>query len=38
MTYVDETGRSHAWRVGDTTVALPTGDDDQVFRMRQVRS
>jgi hypothetical protein len=35
LTYVDETGRSHQWRVGDTTVDLPTGDE-QVFTMRQV--
>jgi len=35
LTYVDETGRSHAWRVADTTVDLPVGDD-QVFTMRQV--
>jgi transposase len=36
LTYVDETGRAHAWRVADTTVDLPTGDDDHVFPMRQV--
>ena len=36
VTYVDETGRSHPWRVGDTTVDLPTGDKEQVFTMRQV--
>src|SRR5664279_3235490 len=35
VTYVDETGRVHAWRVADTTVDLPTGDD-QMFTMRQV--
>src|SRR5665648_485617 len=35
VTYVDETGRGHAWRVADTTVDLPTGDD-QIFTMRQV--
>ena len=35
VTYVDETGRGHAWRVGDTTVDLPTGDD-QIFTIRQV--
>jgi hypothetical protein len=35
VTYVDETGRSHQWRVADTTVDLPTGDE-QVFTMRQV--
>jgi hypothetical protein len=23
LTYVDETGRSHQWRVGDTTVTYP---------------
>jgi len=36
LTYIDQTGRSHQWRVADTTVDLPTGDDDQVFTMRQV--
>ncbi|MHB8187865.1 MAG: putative transposase [Dermatophilaceae bacterium] len=36
LTYTDETGREHAWRVGDTTVDLPTGDKEQVFTMRQV--
>jgi hypothetical protein len=35
LTYTDETGRTHQWRVADTTVDLPTGDD-QVFTMRQV--
>ncbi len=35
-TYTDETGRTHVWRVADTTVDLPTGEHDQVFRMRQV--
>src|SRR5664280_2975210 len=30
VTYVDETGRGHQWRVADTTVYLSTGDD-QVF-------
>jgi hypothetical protein len=35
LTYTDETGRTHQWRAGDTTVDLPTGDD-QVFTMRQV--
>src|SRR5664280_2791489 len=33
--WLDETGRTHAWRVADTTVDLPVGDD-QVFSMRQV--
>jgi hypothetical protein len=36
LTYTDETGRTHQWRVADTTVDLPTGDDEQVFTMRQV--
>jgi transposase len=36
LTYVDETGRTHAWLVADTTVDLPTGDDDHLFPMRQV--
>jgi hypothetical protein len=35
VAYTDETGRTHAWRVADTTVDLPVGDD-QVFTMRQV--
>jgi hypothetical protein len=35
LTYTDETGRTHQWRVADTTVDLSTGDD-QVFTMRQV--
>src|SRR5680860_32564 len=35
LTYTDQTGRSHAWRVADTTVDLPT-DNEQVFTMRQV--
>src|SRR5450759_1506275 len=34
-TYTDETGRTHQWRVADSTVDLPVGDDD-VFTMRQV--
>jgi hypothetical protein len=34
--YQDETGRTHAWRVADTTVDLPIGEHDQVFTMRQV--
>jgi hypothetical protein len=33
--YTDETGRVHQWRVADTTVDLPTSDE-QVFTMRQV--
>jgi hypothetical protein len=32
----DETGRTHRWRVADTTVDLPVGEHDQVFTMRQV--
>src|ERR1035437_1930141 len=36
LTYVDETGRGHQWRVADTTVDLPVAGDDQVFTMRQV--
>ena len=35
LTYTDETGRSHQWRVGDTTVDLLV-DNEQVFTMRQV--
>jgi hypothetical protein len=35
LTYLDETGRVHQWQVADTTVDLPTGND-QVFTMRQV--
>jgi hypothetical protein len=36
VAYIDETGRTHAWRVADTTVDLPVGDNDEVFTMRQV--
>jgi hypothetical protein len=36
LAYTDETGRTHAWRVADTTVDLPVGEHDQVFTMRQV--
>jgi hypothetical protein len=36
LTYTDETGRTHTWRVADTTVDLPVGEHDQVFTMRQV--
>src|SRR5450756_855530 len=36
LTYTDETGRTHQWRVADTTVDLPVGDNDEVFTMRQV--
>jgi transposase-like protein len=35
VTHRDEAGRTHPWRVADTTVDLPV-DDDQVFTMRQV--
>jgi hypothetical protein len=35
LTYTDDTGRCHQWRVADTTVDLPV-DDEQVFTMRQV--
>src|SRR5450631_2100555 len=35
LTYTDETGRTHTWRVADNTVDLSI-DDDQVFTMRQV--
>src|SRR5665811_1507468 len=35
LTYVDETGRGHTWRVADTTVDLPIGEEE-VFTMRQV--
>jgi transposase len=34
--YTDDTGRTHQWRVADTTVDLPVGDNDEVFTMRQV--
>ena len=36
LTYTDETGRTHTWRVADTTVDLPTNDAGEVFTMRQV--
>jgi len=35
VTYLDESGRTHQWRVADTTVDLPV-DDGQVFIMRQI--
>src|ERR1019366_8641165 len=35
LPYTNETGRTHQWRVADTTVDLPTSDE-QVFTMRQV--
>jgi len=35
LTYTDDTGRTHQWRVADTAVDLSI-DDDQVFTMRQV--
>jgi hypothetical protein len=35
LTYVDETGRTHPWRVADTTVDLPIAGDE-MFTMRQV--
>jgi hypothetical protein len=34
--YTDETGRTHQWRVADTTVDLPVGEAGEVFTMRQV--
>ena len=36
LTYTDETGSTHTWRVADTTVDLPTNDAGEVFTMRQV--
>jgi len=36
LTYTDQTGRTHQWRVADTAVDLPVAGDDQVFTMRQV--
>ena len=36
VTHIDDHGRVHQWRVGDTTVDLPTDDDTEVFTMRQV--
>ena len=37
VSFVDDHGRGHCWRVGDTTVDLPTSDnDDDVFSMREV--
>jgi hypothetical protein len=36
VSFVDESGRGHSWRVADTTVDLPVGEHDQVFTMRQV--
>jgi hypothetical protein len=34
--YTDETGRTHQWRVADTTVDLSVGETGEVFTMRQV--
>jgi len=41
VTFVDETGREHAWSLADTTVELPTGTvgeggHPELFTMRQV--
>jgi|NGEPerStandDraft_6_1074524.scaffolds.fasta_scaffold546521_1 hypothetical protein len=36
VTYVDEAGRTHAWRVADTNVDLSVGESGEVFTMRQV--
>ncbi|OLT20866.1 hypothetical protein BJF81_15825 [Ornithinimicrobium sp. CNJ-824] len=42
VTFVDETGREHAWSLADTTVDLPTGGvneqtgEPETFPMRQV--
>lgn len=36
VSFVDEQGRGHCWRVADTTVDLPTSDDGDTFTMRQV--
>src|SRR5664280_2154472 len=36
VTYVDEAGRTHQWRVADTTVDLSVGENGEVFTMRQV--
>ncbi len=36
VTHVDDHGRTHRWRVGDTTVDLATSDDQDTFTMRQV--
>ena len=36
LAWLHETGRTHQWRVADTTVGLPVAGDDQVFSTRQV--
>nr|MDQ2710564.1 hypothetical protein [Actinomycetota bacterium] len=37
LSFLDEHGRTHSWRVGDTTVELPATDTgDELFPMRQV--
>ena len=36
VSHVDDHGRTNSWRVADTTVDLPTGNDDDVFAMREV--
>jgi transposase len=36
VTYRDDHGRTHPWRVADTTVDLAISDDQDTFTMRQV--
>jgi hypothetical protein len=36
VTHVDEAGRTHTWKVAETMVNLPLGQDGAVFTMRQV--
>jgi len=36
VTFVDETGRGHSWRLADTVVKVPIDDKGGVFAMRQV--
>jgi transposase-like protein len=36
VTHIDERGRLHSWRVGDTTVDLPTSNHEDTFTLRQV--
>ena len=36
VTHIDDHGRAHQWRVGDTSVDLPTSEAGDTFTMRQV--
>jgi len=36
LTFLDDHGRGHCWRVADTTVDLPTSEHGDTFTLRQV--